>query len=95
MDVEKGNAVAFTQWFPFDVKQRPANLVEPAYGNVAGNEWIGNTGKAALLQIDVGAADFRKFDVEQGGIDFQIGNRKLAYFYRRAWSRYDCSKWHE
>ena len=68
--VEKRHAIAFAKLSAFDVAQRAANLVQAADRDVTGNQRIGNTLQASLLQINVGAANFRKLDFKQSRIFF-------------------------
>lgn len=95
MHIEKGDAIAFTKLLAFDVEQRPANLAQAADRDMTGNEWIGNALQAPLLQVNVGAANFRKLDFKQSRVLFEFGLRNFAQFDRRIRLRDDSDYGHE
>ena len=95
MHVEKGDAIAFTTGPAFNIEQLPTNLAQAADGNVTGNQWIGNTLQSALLKINVGATDLRKFDLKQSRVLFEFRTGNFAQFDRRVRLRDDGNKRHK
>jgi len=85
--IEKGDAITFPKRPAFDINQRPVNLAQAAGGDVARNKWIGDALQESSLKINIGATDFRQFDLEQGRVLFEHGFRNFTEFYRRVWLR--------
>jgi hypothetical protein len=94
MNVKKRYAVSFAEAFAFDVKQLSAKLLQPSYGDVSRNQGIRNTGKAPVLQMDIGSANFGKFHLKQRRIDFEIGLRNFTHFDRSVWFGDYGNEWH-
>jgi len=78
MHIEKGDAIAFAKRAAFDIEEMTANLAQVANRNVSGNQRVGNALQQSALKINVGATDFRKFDLKQSRIFFEFGRRNLA-----------------
>ena len=64
MNVEKRNAFTFVEPPSFDVEQLAADLLQTSDGDVSRNQWIRHTCKAALMQVNIGAANFRDLDLQ-------------------------------
>ena len=95
MHIEKGDAIAFAKFAAFDIEEMTANLAQVANRNVSGNQWVGNALQQSALKINIGAADFRKFDLKQRGILFNFGSRHFAEFNLRVWPRDDGDERHD
>jgi len=95
MHIEKSNAIAFTKLAAFDIKEPTANFNETTDRNVTGNQRVGNTFQPSLLQINVRAADFRKFDLKQSRVLFKLRTRNFAQLDGSIWPGDDSDQRHE
>jgi len=65
MNVQKSDAIALAKGITFNVEHTATNLFEATDRDMSWNQWIGNTFEQALLQVNIGAANFRELDCEQ------------------------------
>src|SRR2546423_1097163 len=94
MHVEKSYPVAFAERPAFDVEQFAPNLIQATNRNMSGNQRVRNAFEAALLQIDISAANLRELHIEQSRVRFELWSGKLAQLHRRVWCRDDSGKRH-
>jgi hypothetical protein len=62
---------------------------------MAGDEWIRNALQSSLLKINIRAANFRKFYIEQGRVWFKLRFRNVPNFDRSIGCGDDCDARHE
>ena len=94
MHIEKGDAIAFAKFAAFDIEEATANLAQVTNRHVTGNQRVGNALQKSALKVDVGAADFRKFDLEQSRVLFKLRTRNFAQLDRSVWFRNDSDDRH-
>ena len=65
MDIEEGHHASERQWIPDGVLGYSAGFDDPADTDVAGNDRVRNSGKAAFPEMHIGAAYLRSQGLQQ------------------------------
>src|SRR5258708_18600268 len=93
VNVEKGDDVALRDRHAVDVTKRPARLSNHADGHVSryDREWHV---ELAVVEVDVGAADFGVERLQECRTGFECGTRILPDFERLARARHDNGSRH-